>query len=181
MEKGEDYIQLNGRPFVLFKALLAMATERGLEGIASELIQAPSSENQQTAIVRADVTLRGENGAPRIFSCLGDASPETTKIKGAYVRMAETRAIGRALRMGLNIGETAFEEIGPDAEEPAPSSSPTPQPLGNGRPEAGGGRCSREGCGNTLTAGQTQISMKKYNQPLCPACQRFLIAAKGQN
>jgi len=41
-----------------------------------------------------------------------------------YQRISETRAIGRALRWYLNLGETAFDELGEVEEEPEPKPAP---------------------------------------------------------
>lgn len=179
LEKGRDYIDLRGRDYVLFPALLNLATERGMTGINSELIQSPSKENEMTAIVVAEITFQPDTGAPRIFRCLGDASPATTKLN-AYVRMAETRAIGRALRMALNIGETMLEELG-DNDEPVghmPSGRAYPSERQSSAPANGGdaGVCSHEGCGAILTPNQIKLSMAKFNVLLCPLHQRDYAA-----
>jgi len=62
------------------------------------------------AIVRAVVeTDKG------VFSALGDASPESAErpMQPHLVRLADTRAIARALRLATNVGMTAAEEINP--------------------------------------------------------------------
>ena len=79
------------------------------------------------AVVQA--TAEGEKGT---YTGLGDASPQNVgkNIATATLRMAETRAVNRALRAYLGIGMTTFEEMPPD--EPAqrvaataPASAPT--------------------------------------------------------
>lgn len=105
----EYFINLKGRDYVLFGGLMAEAHRRGLKAIRTEMQQMPRPENGMTAIVTAEV----EFADGQVFHGIGDAGPETTKLT-AYCRLAETRAIGRAFRFGLNISETMKEELGPD-------------------------------------------------------------------
>ncbi len=106
----EEYmIERQGKRFVLYAGLLEEAHSRGLRSIETELLQIPKSENSEVAIVRAVV--RTEDGK---FTGIGDASPENVNrtIAPHVIRMAETRAKARALRDAINVGVTAFEELG---------------------------------------------------------------------
>ncbi len=106
----EEYmIERQGKRFVLYAGLLEEAHSRGLRSIETELLQVPNSENGEVAIVRAVV--RTEDGK---FTGIGDASPENVNrtIAPHVIRMAETRAKARALRDAINVGVTAFEELG---------------------------------------------------------------------
>jgi predicted amidohydrolase YtcJ len=106
----EEYmIERQGKRFVLYAGLLEEAHSRGLRSIETELLQVPKSENGEVAIVRA--TVRTEEGK---FTGIGDASPENVNrtIAPHVIRMAETRAKARALRDAINVGVTAFEELG---------------------------------------------------------------------
>jgi hypothetical protein len=60
--------------------------------------------------------VRTEDGK---FSGIGDASPANVnrQIAPHIIRMAETRAKARALRDAINVGVTAFEELGEDGGE----------------------------------------------------------------
>lgn len=118
-------IERQGKQFVLYAGLLDEAHLRGLRSIETDLLQAPSAENGGVAIVKA--TVRTEEGK---FSGIGDASPENVSrnIAPHVIRMAETRAKARALRDAINVGVTAFEELGGDEAEsqanaPAPKKS----------------------------------------------------------
>lgn len=93
---------------VSFKGLLALAHEDELLGIHSKLVQAPSPENQETAIVRATVRMRRGT-----FSATGDATPSNVSplVAPHFIRCAETRAFARALRLALNVAEVAVEEL----------------------------------------------------------------------
>lgn len=110
----EEYmIERQGKRFVLYAGLLEEAHARGLRSIETELLQIPSAENGEVAIVRAVV--RTEEGK---FSGIGDASPANVNraIAPHLIRMAETRAKARALRDAINVGVTAYEELGGDEE-----------------------------------------------------------------
>lgn len=189
--KPEHIIQLNQKDYVTFKGLLALAHDKGLDSTETVIEQIPDAANQHTAIVRATVTFRDEEGKLRAFTCVGDASPATTKIN-AYLRMAETRALGRCFRVGLNIGETMAEELSDDDAPPSrggeTSSHNRPLgpsdargvPGGQGPAHDGGGEgmfCSYEGCGIALTPNQAKLSLASFNALLCPDHQRVMKKA----
>jgi len=100
--------KIQGKDFVLFEGLLEMAHAAGLKRVETQLLQAPSKDNGMLAIVRA--VIETEKG---IFSALGDASPESAErpMQPHLVRLADTRAIARAMRIAVNVGMTALEEI----------------------------------------------------------------------
>jgi predicted amidohydrolase YtcJ len=119
----EEYmIERQGKRFVLYAGLLEEAHSRGLRSIETELLQIPRSENGEVAIVRA--TVRTEDGK---FTGIGDAAPGNVNrtIAPHVIRMAETRAKARALRDAINVGVTAFEELGgEDGAEVVGTSAP---------------------------------------------------------
>lgn len=123
----QEYIHnLQGKNFVLFTGLLELAHQDGMNYSSTEIIQIPNDSNGNTAIVKAVVrTSKGE------FSGIGDASPKsvTAKIVPHLLRMAETRAMGRALRFATNVNMTAFEELGADLDVPEPAQTTTPTPA----------------------------------------------------
>lgn len=117
----EYIVSLQGKKFILFPGLLELAHQDGLSFNSTEIIQIPNDNNGNAAIVKAVVrTSKGE------FSGIGDANPKnvTTKIIPHILRMAETRALARALRFATNVNMTAFEELGADIE--APEEAPAP-------------------------------------------------------
>ena len=119
-------IERQGKRFVLYAGLLEEAHSRGLRSIETELLQVPASSNGEVAIVKGVV--RTDEGK---FGGIGDASPENVNraIAPHLIRMAETRAKARALRDAINVGVTAFEELG--GEDEAVESSQGS--FGNGR------------------------------------------------
>lgn len=117
MRVPKEFIKnLQGKEFVLMGGLLELAHQDGLSFTHTEILQFPSQNNDNTTIVRAVVrTGKGE------FSGIGDASPASVPNKSIAVhsiRMAETRAVARALRVATNVSMTAFEELGEMNDEP---------------------------------------------------------------
>ncbi len=122
---GQFIIKLQGKDFVLFEGLLDLAHREGLKRVETELLQAPTKENGQLTIVRARAET--ETG---VFTGIGDASPESVNrmMVPHLVRLAETRAVARALRFAVNIGMTTFEELGEMSEEAGGESEPYRRP-----------------------------------------------------
>ncbi len=125
--RDEFLIMRQGKQYVLFAGLLDEAHARGLKGIDTELLQVPTAENGNVAVVKATVEM--EEG--RTFSGIGDASPENVGrgIVPHIIRMAETRAKARALRDAVNVGATALEELSDGDEAPPPTGYPPPRGL----------------------------------------------------
>ncbi len=148
----EEYmIERQGKRFVLYAGLLEEAHSRGLRSIETELLQVPDHENGEVAIVRAVV--RTEDGK---FTGIGDASPENVNrtIAPHVIRMAETRAKARALRDAINVGVTAFEELGgEDGAEVIESSRVYDQDE-----QAKGARAQREEGRGELPATKKQLN-----------------------
>lgn len=96
-----------------YRGLLEMVHREHLREIRTELLQAPSKDNGDTAIVRAIVrTSRGT------FYGIGDANPRNVNPKMAphCIRLAETRAEARAMRKAVNIGIVSLEELEGDGD-----------------------------------------------------------------
>lgn len=121
-------IQRDGKDYVQYAGLLDLLHQvsGGEFTITTRLEQAPTKDNGMLAIVSAVATI-GQND--RMASGLGDASAESVNRMMAphLVRMAETRAKGRALRDLLNIGLVTVEELGPSG--PAPSQGQQPEGI----------------------------------------------------
>jgi len=124
LRKTGGIIKLQGREFVTYSGLLVTSHSNGLNTIEPVLLD--WNAEQQSAVFKA--TVSGERGT---FTAHGDADPNNVKrgMVGAVLRMAETRAVCRALRMYLGIGMTAREEL--PGDEPAERS---PQPRRAPRP-----------------------------------------------
>ena len=116
-------VDLHGKQYITHEGLLSLAHEAGLKAISTNLISYQGVGKE--AVVRA--TAEGEKGT---YTGLGDASPQNVgkNIATATLRMAETRAVNRALRAYLGIGMTTFEEMPPD-EPAARVSTPSARPA----------------------------------------------------
>ena len=123
-------ITRQGKQYVLFAGLLDEAHQKGLRGIDTELLEIPTQENGNVAIVKATVEM--EDG--RTFSGIGDASPDNVgrNIVPHIIRMAETRAKARALRDAVNVGATALEELS-DGDDAPPTNYPPPRVVNPSR------------------------------------------------
>jgi hypothetical protein len=108
---------------IRYAGLLHLAHEDALTSVRTELVQIPSDANEQTAIVRA--TVRTRRGT---FSGYGDANIAnvSARVAGAIVRVAETRAIGRAFRTAVDVGAVCLEELDESAQATTPAG---PVPL----------------------------------------------------
>jgi hypothetical protein len=130
--RDEFMITRQGKQYVLFAGLLDEAHNRGLRGIDTELVQVPTPDNGNVAVVKATVEMEGpDEGQGRTFSGIGDASPENVgrNIVPHIIRMAETRAKARALRDAVNVGATALEELS-DGDDALPAGYPPPRVVG---------------------------------------------------
>jgi hypothetical protein len=129
--RDEFMITRQGKQYVLFAGLLDEAHNRGLRGIDTELVQVPTPDNGNVAVVKATVEMEGpDEGQGRTFSGIGDASPENVgrNIVPHIIRMAETRAKARALRDAVNVGATALEELS-DGDDALPAGYPPPRAV----------------------------------------------------
>jgi hypothetical protein len=115
LRKTGGIIKLQNKEFVTFSGLLVTAHSNGLESITPELLRMEG----ERVVFKA--TVKGARGT---FTGHGDADPGNVKrgMQGAVLRMAETRAVCRALRMYLGIGMTAREEL--PGDEPAEKRQP---------------------------------------------------------
>ena len=136
---------IKGKDFVLYAGVLDLATQKGLVKLEVSILQFPTKENGNEAICRAVA----ESGNGQIFSDIGDANPQNchAMIVKHLIRMASTRAKGRALRDMCNIGIACLEELADfddvigssGATKKTPHKKPggnTTQPAGNTTPKA---------------------------------------------
>ena len=137
VERG-DLLLIDGRWYVTHSGLLRIATRRRCCGINVTAIRRlcdPSSSRWAfKATVYKSPTCKG-------FVGHGDADPSNVSalVRGAEMRVAETRAVNRALRKAYGIGICSVEEIGslPARGQPEPNVRKLPpQPAnGNGEPK----------------------------------------------
>jgi len=129
-----DLLLLQTRWYITHTGLLRLARRKRCSGMHVQFIRELSDPSTRRFAFQATVfTTKSCIG----FVGYGDADPSNVSplVHGAEMRVAETRAINRALRKAYGIGICSVEELGSSAE-PAPSSreskSPPPQPV-NGK------------------------------------------------
>jgi hypothetical protein len=149
-----DLILLDGRWYVTHSGLLGVARRKRCAGIqvraAIELSNPAASRWAFEATVYKTRSCRG-------FTGYGDADPSNVSslVHGAEMRVAETRAVNRALRKAYGIGICSVEEIGSFAgpvqikSEPQGSNQTLPQQLVNrngnqSHGSKGNGSCLRD-------------------------------------
>lgn len=127
-----DVLLLQGHWYVTHTGLLRIATRRRCQGINTALQQSQSDSLAHRWVFKATVYKRN---TPRGFVGYGDADPSNVSpiVRGAEMRVAETRAVNRALRKAYGIGLCSVEELGwsPKQLEAAPSSQAKPLNSGN--------------------------------------------------
>lgn len=98
-----------GKEHPTYASVLEEAHKKGLQGIEVEIVQFPTEANSYVCICSATVTMAGG----LTFTEIGDASPRNVnkQIVPHLIRMAATRAKGRALRDAVNIGLALREEF----------------------------------------------------------------------
>jgi hypothetical protein len=126
-----DVKYLNGGWYVTHSGLLRLAERRHCAGIHSRPVLASSDPASSRWVFRAAVF---KTRACRGFVGYGDADPSNVSplVNGAEMRVAETRAVNRALRKAYGIGICSVEEIGSFAEPvpfPRESNKIPPQPV----------------------------------------------------
>ena len=129
---------INGNWYVTHTGLIGLARRKKCRGIHVEAVDSLCDSAATRFVLKATVyPSKGSSG----FVGYGDADPTNVSflVHGAEMRVAETRAVNRALRKAYGIGICSVEEIGSSAE-PSPASPDSkklpPQPAngnGNGR------------------------------------------------
>jgi predicted nucleic acid-binding Zn finger protein len=102
-------MKIEGKEFVKYPGLLDLGHQKGISSIEVDIVQMPTKDNGNFAVCRATVMSKmGET-----FIDIGDANPNncSSKVVRHLLRLANTRAIARALRSFTNIGMTAVEEL----------------------------------------------------------------------
>ena len=108
-EQPGHVIRLNGKEYITHIGLLDKATKAGMQGWETMPVFEWSDPASNHFVVRCRVW----DNDGREFSGIGDANPGNlnSMIASAAPRMAETRAINRALRALINHGGTTADEM----------------------------------------------------------------------
>ena len=122
---------LNGNWYVTHSGLLRLSSRRRCRGIRTALLDGLSDPSAHRWVFKATVYTRaGSKG----FVGYGDADPSNVSplVRGAEMRVAETRAVNRALRKAYGIGLCSVEELGSFSSAASPSRIEPSQGKSNG-------------------------------------------------
>ena len=110
---------INGNWYVTHTGLLRLARRRKCSGIHVEAVDSLCDSAASRFVLKATVYPSKRSSG---FVGYGDADPSNVSplVRGAEMRVAETRAVNRALRKAYGIGICSVEEVGSFAE-PVPS------------------------------------------------------------
>jgi len=111
--------------YVTHAGLLGLAQRRHCAGIRVQQVREFCEPTVGRWVFRATV-YRGRRS--KGFVGYGDADPSnvSSMVRGAEMRVAETRAVNRALRKAYGIGLCSVEELGAFSNPPRSASSPSP-------------------------------------------------------
>jgi hypothetical protein len=117
-----DLLLLDGKWYVTHAGLLRTAQRRRCHAIRTSLQKDVSDPVASRWVFKATVYKTSNS---RGFVGYGDADPTNVSalVRGAEMRMAETRAVDRALRKAYGIGLCSVEELGAFSGPPRPAAA----------------------------------------------------------
>jgi len=136
-----EVLWLNHAWYVTSAGLLRVAKENGCDGIQAHVVSTLSDAKTSRWVFKATVY---KSPGSRGFIGYGDANPSNVSplVHGAEMRVAETRAVNRALRKAYGIGLCSVEELGwlsgssnPAREQSQPVKPPNQSGSSNGQPK----------------------------------------------
>jgi|SRR5579862_612699 len=148
-----DVSYIDGHWYVTNAGLLRLAHRIGCSGIRSVLQQRLSDAATKRWVFKATVFRTPKS---RAFVGYGDADPSNVSplVRGAEMRIAETRAVNRALRKAYGIGLCSIEELGY-------VSSPHEQVQGKGI-DSSRSNGNRSGTGQPKLRDKLCLLIRKY-------------------
>ncbi len=162
-----ELLILEGKWYVTHAGLLRLAERRRCQGITTSLQRRLSDAATNRWVFKATVyKSTGSKG----FVGYGDADPSNVSslVSGAEMRVAETRAVNRALRKAYGIGLCSVEELGSfrrSSPEPAPALAAQPA-SGNGS-QNGHGRLRDRLCLLVRQHRLDPVLVKRYAAEYC--------------
>jgi hypothetical protein len=149
-----EFLYLSGGWYVTHAALLRLASRRRCAGIQVEQVDQSSDPLAGRWVFKATVF---KSPSSKGFVGYGDADPSnvSSMVRGAELRIAETRAVNRALRKAYGIGLCSVEELGAFSSSPRPSVVP---PQSNGSHSSDG-----SGNGQPRLRDQLCLLIRHYN------------------
>jgi hypothetical protein len=149
-----DLQLLENRWYVTHSGLLRIAQRRKCHGIETAIQDHLSDPQNNKWVIKAIVF---KSQSSKGFVGYGDADPSNVSpmVQGAELRIAETRAVNRALRKAYGIGLCSVEELG--ALSSPPRSSAMPAPSNGAHPSNGSGN------GQPRLRDQLCLLIRQYN------------------
>ncbi len=153
-----DLQLLDGRWYVTHSGLLQLASRKGCRGIQTILQESLSDVGMGRWVFKATVF---KSPSSKGFVGYGDADPSNVSsiVHGAELRIAETRAVNRALRKAYGIGLCSVEELGAFSSQPRAS---TPTRPGNGS-YSSNGSSNGSGHGQPRLRDQLCLVIRQFN------------------
>jgi hypothetical protein len=129
-----EILCIDDKWYITHTGLLQIALRRRCHGIRTVLQERQCDPNANRWVFKATV-YKGSNS--NAFVGYGDADPSNTSplVRGAEMRVAETRAVNRALRKAYGIGLCSVEELGSFSGPPKLFGV---RPHSNGHPTSNG-------------------------------------------
>jgi hypothetical protein len=126
-----DLLLLDGRWYVTHAGLLSLARRNRCSGVRVHLVREFCDSTSARWVFKATVY---KSPRSRGFVGYGDADPSNVSslVHGAEMRVAETRAVNRALRKAYGIGLCSVEELGWAPRSSSSGSSVEFKPSSNG-------------------------------------------------
>jgi len=151
-----EITRIDNRWYVTHAGLLELAARRQCSGIRTFLEERLCDPVANRWVFRA-VVYKGRHS--RGFVGYGDADPSNVSslVQGAVLRIAETRAVNRALRKAYGIGLCSVEELGALSRSSKPASFPA-APASNGPHPSNG-----SGNGQPRLRDQLCLLIRQYN------------------
>jgi hypothetical protein len=149
-----EVLYIDGKWYVTHAGLLRIALRRRCQGIRTILQERQSDPIAARWVFKATVF---KSHSSKGFVGYGDADPSNVSslVHGAEMRVAETRAVNRALRKAYGIGLCSVEELGAFSNSARPSAAPSPS---NGTHSSNG-----SGNGQPRLRDQLCLLIRQYN------------------
>ncbi len=134
-----EILLLQGRWYVTAGGLLRLAKDDHCHGIQAHAVSKLCDAKNGRWVFKATVY---KSPGSKGFVGYGDADPSNTSplVRGAEMRVAETRAVNRALRKAYGIGLCSVEELGWLSGASGPSEEKARKNLASGQNSSGNGQ-----------------------------------------
>jgi hypothetical protein len=144
-------IRLDSNSYVTHTGLIRLARRKRCRGIHVEAVDSLCDAASARYVLKATVYPSKDSAG---FVGYGDADPSNVSqlVRGAEMRIAETRAVNRALRKAYGIGICSVEEIGS-----SPGQKTGPSDLRKFPPKSTSGNSNGNGSGHKVRDRLCQI------------------------